>query len=227
MKTAVRLPVILALLTLPALACAEAATRPPSGVRTSSSSSAPRASAAADTALFAGGCFWSMESGFEGRPGVIDVSSGYSGGRTVNPSYDDVNTETTGHMETVQVVFDPRKISYRELLGLYWHRTDPTQGDGQFCDRGESYHPAIFWRSEAQRALAEASKKAIEKSGALGGAPIATSLRKAGPFYRAEEYHQDFFRKSAAHYKAYSMACGRDRALDKLWGTLATHIVAH
>jgi methionine-S-sulfoxide reductase len=198
-----------------------------SDVRAAGSSTAPRKmAAAADTAVFAGGCFWSMEAGFEGRPGVLDVSSGYSGGRTVNPTYDDVNTETTGHMESVQVVFDPRKVSYETLLGLYWRRTDPTQGDGQFCDHGESYHPAIFWRNERQRALAEASKRDLEKSGVLK-APIVTFLRKAGPFYRAEEYHQDFFKKSKAHYAAYSLGCGRDRKLDQIWGKLATHALPH
>ena len=177
---------------------------------------------AADTALFAGGCFWSMESGFEGRKGILDVSSGYSGGKMAHPTYDDVNTETTGHMETVQVVFDPKAISYETLLGLYWHRTNPLQADGQFCDHGASYHPAIFWRNEPQRVAAEASRKAIEKQ---LGKPVATYVRKAGPFWRAEEYHQDFYRKSAAHYHAYSMACGRDRTLDEIWGKQATHAV--
>jgi len=179
--------------------------------------------AAADTALFAGGCFWSMEYGFEGRRGIVDVSSGYSGGKMAHPTYDDVNTETTGHMETVQVVFDPKTISYETLLGLYWRRTNPLQADGQFCDHGASYHPAIFWRNESQRTAAETSKKAIEKQ---LGKPVATFVRKAGPFWRAEEYHQDFFRKSAAHYQAYSMACGRDRTLDEIWGKQATHAVA-
>ena len=213
---------ILAFLCVPALALA-GANPPGNAVKSAGSSTAPRP-AAVDTALFAGGCFWSMEYGFEGRPGILDVSSGYSGGHTVNPTYDDVNTETTGHMETVQVVFDPRKVPYAKLLDLYWHRTDPTQGDGQFCDHGDSYHPAIFWRNESQRAQAEASKKALEKSGVLKGS-IVTYIRKAGPFYRAEEYHQDFYKKSAAHYHAYSMACGRDRTLDQIWGKAATHAV--
>jgi methionine-S-sulfoxide reductase len=178
--------------------------------------------AGADTALFAGGCFWSMEYGFEGRKGILDVSSGYSGGHFDHPTYDDVNTETTGHMETVQVVFDPKVITYETLLDLYWHRTDPTQADGQFCDHGASYHPAIFWRNEHQRAAAEASKKTVERQ---LGKPVVTYVRKAGPFWRAEEYHQDFYKKSAAHYHAYSMACGRDAALDKMWGKQATHAV--
>lgn len=204
--------------TLTLLLFASAAT---ASVKASGSSTAPRP-AAADTALFAGGCFWSMEYGFEGRKGVLDVASGYSGGKLANPTYDDVNTETTGHMETVQVVFDPKVVSYRTLLDLYWRRTNPLQGDGQFCDHGPSYHPAIFWRNESQRAAAEASKVQVEKQ--LKG-KVATYIRKAGPFWRAEEYHQDFYRKSAAHYHAYSLGCGRDRKLDELWGKQATHAV--
>jgi peptide-methionine (S)-S-oxide reductase len=221
MNAALRRLAILAVLASSALAAAGALAA--SDVVTAGTSTAPRL-AARDTALFAGGCFWSMEYGFEGRPGVIDVSSGYSGGHTVNPTYDDVNTETTGHMETVQVIFDPHKVSYGELLDLYWHRTDPTQADGQFCDHGDSYHPAIFWRNERQHAQVEASKAALEKSGILH-AKVVTYVRKAGPFYRAEEYHQDFYKKNALHYHAYSMACGRDRSLDAMWGKLATHAV--
>lgn len=173
--------------------------------------------AKADTALFAGGCFWSMEYGFEGRKGIKDVSSGYSGGHLDHPTYEDVNTEMTGHMETVQVVFDPSVISYATLLDLYWHRTDPTQADGQFCDHGASYHPAIFWRNAAQQAAAEASKKAVEKQ---LGKPVVTYIRKAGPFWRAEEYHQDFYKKNPTRYKLYSTGCGRYARLDELWGPL-------
>ncbi|MEP7028177.1 MAG: peptide-methionine (S)-S-oxide reductase MsrA [Candidatus Eisenbacteria bacterium] len=181
--------------------------------------------AAADTALFSGGCFWSMEYGFEGRPGILDVSSGYSGGRTVNPTYDDVNTETTGHRETIQVIYDPRKVSYGELVDLFWHRIDPMQADGQFCDRGDSYRTAIWWRNDRQRTAAEASKKQMEAARALPS-PILTTIAKAGPFYRAEEYHQDFYKKNWAHYHAYSLACGRDAKLDRIWGARATHAVA-
>ena len=185
---------------------------------------APRP-AAADTALFSGGCFWSMEYGFEGRPGILDVASGYSGGKTVNPSYEDVNTETTGHRETVQVIFDPRKISYGGVLALYWHRIDPMQADGQFCDHGDSYRSAIWWRNDRQRTLAEASKKQMEAAHTLS-APIVTTIAKAGPFYRAEEHHQDYYKKNWLHYHAYSMACGRDAKLDRIWGKQATHAVA-
>ena len=194
-------------------------------VKATPSSTAPRP-AAADTALFSGGCFWSMEYGFEGRPGILDVASGYTGGRTVNPSYEDVSSETTGHRETVQVIFDPRKISYGELLALYWHRIDPMQADGQFCDHGDSYRTAIWWRNDRQKQAAEDSKKAMEAQHALPG-PIMTGILKAGPFWRAEEYHQDFYRKNWEHYHAYSMACGRDAKLDRIWGAAkATHAVA-
>ena len=206
-------------LALPSLSRADAP------VQMASSSTAPRP-AAADTALFSGGCFWSMEYGFEGRPGILDVSSGYTGGRTVNPSYEDVSSETTGHRETVRVIFDPRKISYGELLSLYWHRIDPMQDDGQFCDHGDSYRTAIWWRNDRQKQAAEDSKKALVGQHVLP-APIMTDILKAGPFWRAEEYHQDFYKKSWEHYHAYSMACGRDAKLDAIWGAAkATHAIA-
>jgi peptide-methionine (S)-S-oxide reductase len=211
------LPTILILLA-PTLARGDAT------VRSASSSTALRP-AAPDTAMFSGGCFWSMESGFEGRPGILDVSSGYTGGRTVDPSYEDVSSETTGHRETVQVIFDPRRISYGQLLALYWHRIDPMQDDGQFCDHGDSYRTAIWWRNDRQKKAAEDSKKELVAQGALP-APIMTALLKAGPFYRAEEYHQDFYKKNWAHYHAYSLACGRDAQLDAIWGAKATHAVA-
>jgi peptide-methionine (S)-S-oxide reductase len=220
MKTVAYRPAILAALCVSVLASGLACSSP---AKSGASSTAPRP-AVVDTALFAGGCFWSMEYGFEGRPGVIDVTSGYSGGHTVNPTYDDVNTETTGHMETVQVIFDPRKISYQKLLDLYWHRIDPTQGDGQFCDRGSSYRSAIFWRNEAQRRAAEASLHEMTVTSRRKG-PVVTRVLEAGPFYRAEEYHQDFYKKNWAHYHAYSIGCGRDRKLDQIWGAKATHAV--
>ena len=214
---------MLRLALIASLFAAVAFAGPHEGARAASSSTAPRATAAArDTALFAGGCFWSMEYGFEGRKGIVDVASGYSGGHLDHPTYDDVNTETTGHMETIQVVFDPRVVSYRALLDLYWRRTNPMQDDGQFCDHGASYHPAIFWRNAQQKALAEATKQEVERQ---LGKPVVTYLRAAGPFWRAEEYHQDFYKKDPVHYHAYSMACGRDRTLDTIWGKQATHAV--
>jgi peptide-methionine (S)-S-oxide reductase len=194
------------------------------GVVASSSSTAP---AAADTALFAGGCFWCMETAFEGRPGIRAAVSGYSGGHKSNPTYEEVGAHTTGHLETVAVVYDAKRISYEQLLDLFWHSIDPTQGDGQFCDRGESYRSAIFWRTEAQRRAALASKQAIEKSGALRGRPIVTTIAKAGPFWPAEDYHQDFYRKDAKRYHEYREGCGRDRRLQVLWGDRAVKPSVH
>jgi peptide-methionine (S)-S-oxide reductase len=196
-------------------ACAPA--KPAPAVHAASATAAGR-----DTAVFAGGCFWSMEAAFEGQPGVVAAVSGYSGGHTVNPTYDDVTTETTGHRETVQVTFDPRKTSYDKLLDIYWHSTNPTQADGQFCDHGDSYRPAIFFRTAAQRDAALASKKAIAASGVLKQ-PIVTEIRPAMPFYRAEEYHQDYARKNHDAYMEYREGCGKDARLDQVWGKLAQH----
>ncbi len=177
-----------------------------------------------DTAIFAGGCFWSMEAAFEGQPGVVAAVSGYSGGHVANPTYELVTTETTGHRETVQVTFDPRQTSYAKLLDIYWHSTNPTQADGQFCDHGDSYRPAIFYRTAAQRDAALASKKAIEASGVLK-APIVTEIRPAMPFYRAEAYHQDYARVNREAYMEYRIGCGKDARLDQVWGKLAQHHV--
>lgn len=202
---------------------APVASAAPAGSGVKAAHSAPVA-AARDTAIFAGGCFWSMEAAFEGQPGVVAAVSGYSGGKMPHPSYEQVCTEMTGHRETVQVTFDPAKTSYAQLLDIYWHSTNPTQTDGQFCDHGDSYRPAIFFRSAAQRDAAEASKKAIEASGVLKR-PIVTEIRPAMPFWRAEDYHQDFARKNPGHYHAYREGCGKDQALDELWGKLAQHHV--
>jgi len=207
-----------------ALAAAAGPARGGADVVAASSSTAP---AAADTALFAGGCFWCMETAFEGRPGVHAAVSGYSGGHKSNPTYEEVGSHTTGHLETVAVVYDAKTISYEQLLDLFWHSIDPTQGDGPFCDRGESYRSAIFWRSEAQRKAALASKQALEKSGALRGRPIVTTIAKAGPFWPAEEYHQDFYRKDPKRYREYREGCGRDRRLRALWGDKAVKPSAH
>ena len=182
----------------------------------------PQVATKTATATFAGGCFWCVEADFDKVDGVISTISGYIGGRTANPSYEDVSRGGTGHAEAVEIVYDPAKVSYQKLLDVFWHNIDPLVKDRQFCDHGASYHPAIFWRNERQHTAAETSRKAIEKQ---LGKPVATFVRQAGPFWRAEEYHQDFYKKSAAHYHAYSMACGRDRTLDELWGKQATHAV--
>jgi peptide-methionine (S)-S-oxide reductase len=180
------------------------------------------ASAARDTAVFAGGCFWSMQTDFERVPGVTATIVGYTGGHTVNPSYEDVTTETTGHRESIEVVFDPARTSYPRLVDLYWHSIDPTQPDGQMFDRGSSYETAIFVRNAAQRQAALASKQAIEAAHTLK-APIATVILPAAPFYRAEDYHQDYGRKNPLQYRAYRVGSGRDARLDAVWGKAAAH----
>jgi len=171
----------------------------------------------AATALFAGGCFWSMEKSFEDVPGVLTAVSGYSGGTVANPSYEEVCSGTTGHYETVRVEYDPAKISYDQLLDIYWHNTDPTDPTGQFCDHGKQYQPVVFVADERQRRAAEASKEALERSHVLKR-PVVTRILPAGPFYPAEDYHQDFFKKEPERYEAYRIGCGRDRVMTALWG---------
>lgn len=170
-----------------------------------------------EIALFAGGCFWSMESSFEKIPGVLSVVSGYTGGHLDNPTYNDVITETTGHLESVEIRYDPNIISYEEMLQVYWRQIDPTDTGGQFFDRGESYTTAIFARNEEQRQLAEASKKALSGSGRFNK-PIVTQILNASTFYKAEEYHQDYYLKNPDHYNGYRQASGRDAYFSKIWG---------
>jgi peptide methionine sulfoxide reductase msrA/msrB len=168
-------------------------------------------------AYFAGGCFWSMESSIEPIPGVLSVISGFMGGHLDNPTYDDVTTETTGHLETVEVHYDPNVISYDELVQIYWRNTNPTDAGGQFYDRGESYGIAIFYIGEKQKAIAEASKKALSDS-ARFDKPIMTAIREASRFYPAGEEHQNYYKTNAGHYKRYRDASGRENYFDKIWG---------
>lgn len=175
------------------------------------------APAATATAIFAGGCFWCMETAFEGVPGVGAVVSGYCGGKVENPSYEQVSGGRTGHAESVQVTFDPDQISYAKLLDIFWHNIDPLTPNAQFCDHGTQYRPAIFYANEAQKSAAEAAKAALEKSGRLHGT-IVTEITAAGPFYAAEDYHQDFYKKNPLRYKLYRQGCGRDARLKALWG---------
>ncbi len=177
----------------------------------------PAAQAATEKATFAGGCFWCMEAPFDALPGVISTTSGYTGGRTVNPTYEQVSSGTTGHAEAVQVVYDPAKISYEKLLEVFWVNIDPTVRDRQFCDTGTQYRTAIFYHTEAQRKAAEASRAALEKNRPFK-APIVTEIVDAGPFYPAEEYHQDYWKKNPIQYHAYRTGCGRDARLARLWG---------
>jgi peptide-methionine (S)-S-oxide reductase len=171
-------------------------------------------------AIFAGGCFWCMEPPFDNVRGVTATISGYTGGRTVNPSYHDVSSGTTGHAEAVEVIYDPKVVTYEKLLDVYWHNVDPTVKDRQFCDSGTQYRTAIFYVDEAQRKAAEASKAELDKVKPFKG-PIVTAIEMAGPFYPAEEYHQDYYKKNPVRYQIYRSGCGRDARLKELWGDKA------
>ncbi|MCL6517044.1 peptide-methionine (S)-S-oxide reductase MsrA [Alicyclobacillus sp.] len=173
-------------------------------------------SAVTELATFAGGCFWCMVKPFHEWPGVVQVVSGYTGGHKANPTYEEVCSGTTGHVEAVQIRFQPEVIPYERILEVFWQQIDPTDEGGQFCDRGPSYRTAIFYHSEAQRQGAEASKQALEASGRFHK-PIVTPILPAGPFYSAEEYHQDFYRKNPDRYHAYRRASGRDAFIQKHW----------
>ena len=179
-----------------------------------------------ETATFAGGCFWCMETQFEGLPGVRSVTSGYTGGWKQHPTYEEVCAHTTGHVESVEIVFDPAIVSYAQLLDRFWHGVDPTQGDGQFCDIGDTYRSEIFFHGEAQRSQALASKAALERSGVLH-APVVTRIVAAGVFWPAEAYHQDFWKKDPVRYHSYREGCGRDRRLAELWGKAAVKPLVH
>ena len=170
-----------------------------------------------EVATFAGGCFWCMESPFEKIDGVRAVVSGYTGGAKENPSYEEVSAGTTGHVEAVQVSFDPAKVSYAQLLDVFWRQIDPTDAMGQFVDRGSQYRAAIFYHSDEQRRLAEASKAKVAASRRFAK-PVATEILPAGRFWPAEEYHQDYYRKNPIRYKYYRWGSGRDEFLERTWG---------
>jgi peptide-methionine (S)-S-oxide reductase len=167
-------------------------------------------------ATFAGGCFWCVEADFDKVEGVISTTSGYTGGKLANPTYEDVGRGGTGHTEAVEIVYDPAKVSYEKLLDVFWHNHDPLAKNRQFCDRGDQYRPAIFYHNAEQRRLAEASKAAHQPRFKQ---PIQTEIAAAGPFYKAEEYHQDYYVKNPIRYKFYRYNCGRDARLEELWGT--------
>lgn len=177
----------------------------------------PDGSAGLAKGTFAGGCFWCMQPPYDGLPGVVSTSAGYTGGAKANPTYAEVSAGGTGHAEAVQVVYDPKKISYEALVEVFWQNVDPTTRDAQFCDHGTQYRTAIFYHDEAQRRLAEQSKKALADSGRLK-APIVTEIVPASTFYPAEEYHQDYYKKNPIRYKFYRLGCGRDQRLTELWG---------
>jgi peptide-methionine (S)-S-oxide reductase len=173
-----------------------------------------------ELATFAGGCFWCMEPPYDQLEGVASTTSGYMGGATKNPTYQQVSSGGTGHAEVVQVVFDPKKVSYAKLLEVFWHNVDPTVKDQQFCDVGSQYRTAIFTHGEEQRKQAEASKAALLKSKPFK-AGIVTPIVPAGEFTAAEDYHQDYYVKNPVRYKFYRNGCGRDARLKELWGELA------
>ena len=168
-------------------------------------------------ATFAGGCFWCMEPPFDKLPGVISTTSGYTGGQKKNPTYHEVSAGSTGHAEVVQVVYDPKQVSYEKLLDVFWHNVDPTQKDGQFCDHGSQYRTAIFYHDEEQKQLAEAAKAKLQQDKPFQG-EIVTEIVPAEEFYAAEEYHQDYATKNPIRYKFYRTGCGRDQRLKQLWG---------
>jgi peptide-methionine (S)-S-oxide reductase len=170
-----------------------------------------------DFATFAGGCFWCVEADFEKVEGVLSATSGYTGGTVPNPTYEEVSAGGTGHVEAVRVVYDPEVVSYEQLLNIFWHDIDPTVADRQFCDVGSQYRAVIFYRNEAQRKAAEASRAQLERTKPFPE-PIVTEITSAGPFYPAEAYHQDYYKKNPIRYAYYRKGCGRDRRLAELWG---------
>jgi len=170
-----------------------------------------------ETAIFAGGCFWCMEPPFEKLEGVVRVTSGYTGGPEKSPSYQEVSSGNTGHVEAVRVEYDPKAVSYEHLLEVFWRQIDPTDDGGQFADRGKQYRTAIFVAGREQRDLAEASKKKLEKA-KIFDEPIVTEIRQATPFYPAEKYHQDYYKKNPGDYKRYRIGSGRERFLESVWG---------
>jgi peptide-methionine (S)-S-oxide reductase len=178
---------------------------------------AAQAQPAPAKAIFAGGCFWCVEADFDKVPGVLSTTSGYIGGTVPNPTYQQVTTKSTGHAEAVEIVFDPAKVSYAQLLEHYWRTIDPTTKDRQFCDVGSPYRTAIFALDAAQLKAAQASLEALQKSKPFPE-PIVTQIALAGPFYVAEDYHQDYYKKNSLRYQYYRKSCGRDARLQQLWG---------
>ena len=184
---------------------------------TSSTASQKAGLDGASSAIFAGGCFWCIEADFEKLPGVIEAESGYIGGHVDNPTYEQVSGGRTGHAEVAKVYYDPSKVSYEQLLEYFWGHVDPTVKDRQFCDIGNQYRTAIFYENDEQKAAAVASKMALEKSGKFER--IYTEIAQAGTFFRAEEYHQDYYKKNPVRYKFYRTTCGRDARIRKIWGS--------
>ena len=188
-------------------------------IATAAHAAAPAPAAAvpagAATAIFAGGCFWCIEKDFEKLPGVIEVESGYTAGKTPNPGYEQVSSGGTGHTEAVRVIYDPQKVSYPQLVDYFWRHIDPTVKDRQFCDVGSQYRSGIYWANEAERKAAEASRDALLKSGKFK--TIHTELAPASTFWQAETYHQDYYKKNPIRYNYYRKGCGRDARVEEIW----------
>jgi peptide-methionine (S)-S-oxide reductase len=198
------------------LACASEAQRPAMGPDPMAPAAVPVAGPGQAVAVFAGGCFWCMESDFDSLPGVVATTSGYAGGKLKNPTYSDVTSERSGHQEVVHVVYDTTRLSYPQLLDFFWHHIDPTDAGGSFCDRGDSYRSVVFVADEAQKTAAEQSKAAIEASGVLGK-PIATPIVSLDTFWPAENYHQNYHETNPGRYMPYRMGCGRDSRVAEVW----------
>ena len=201
-----------------ACAAGEPRTFPPEGVVGPTALEPSSTQGEHEVALLAGGCFWCLESAYDGKPGIIEAVSGYAGGTTTHPAYKEIGRGGTGHAEVVRVVYDPKKLSFDDVLTTFWHNIDPVDGGGQFCDRGDTYRPAIFPMDAAQKTAAEASAKAIA---AKLGKELKTTIEPSPVFWRAEEYHQDFHLKQPAHYQRYRKGCGRDARLKEVWGDAA------
>jgi len=169
-----------------------------------------------ETAIFAGGCFWCVEADFDKVAGVISTTSGYINGTVKNPTYQQVSAGGTGHAEAVEIVYDPAKVTYAKLLDVFWRNIDPLVKDKQFCDTGDQYRTAIFYLNDEQKKLAEETKKQVEAK--FTPRTVYTQIVKAGEFYKAEEYHQDYYKKNEQRYKFYRWNCGRDQRLEQLWG---------
>ncbi len=203
------------LATIASIACGRAQGEP--GSAAAAGAQRPAAGVKLAKATFAGGCFWCMEGPFDELPGVVSTTSGYTGGRIKNPTYEQVSSGGTGHAEAVEIVYDPAQVGYGKLLQVFWRNVDPLARSHQFCDYGEQYRSAIFVHDEEQRRLAEASKRKLEEQERFRG-KIATEIVPAAVFYPAEEYHQDYYEKNPIRYKLYRTGCGRDRRLAELWG---------
>jgi peptide-methionine (S)-S-oxide reductase len=210
-------------LCLSLIGCGAVTASPSANAQTkaaTSSQSPNPAPANTATAIFAGGCFWCMEKPFDQVPGVISTTSGYTGGQVDNPTYEMVGSGTTGHLEAVQIVYDPTRVTYAQLLTTYWQQVDPFDGEGQFCDKGSTYVPAIFTANPEQTAAAEASKTAI--AARFAGQSIAVRIIPAKTFWPAEDYHQDYYQKNPVRYAYYRNGCGRDARLRAVWGAPST-----